>query len=173
MTSSVATFVGLAGYCPYSPAKSAMRSLADTLRSEMNLYNGYRRNPKPDASQPVPDKDIKIHCIFPATIISPGLEQENKTKPAVTHQLEEGDPKQTEDEVAAAAVKGLEKGGFLISTQFLAEAMRVGALGGSARNGLLGLRDLVFGWVIGVVWLFVGPDLESKVWKYGKQKGLK
>lgn len=169
MTSSVAAFVGLAGYNPYAPAKAAMRSLADTLRSEMNLYNGYRRSNNKEGG--APETDVKIHCVFPATIKSPGLENENRTKHGVTHVLEEGDPQQTEDEVAAAAVKGLEKGGFLISTQFIGEAMRVGMMGGSARNNWL--IDTLFGWVIGFVWLFVGPDLEGKVWKYGKEKGLK
>lgn len=171
MTSSVACFVGLAGYATYAPAKAAMRSLADGLRSEMNLYNGYRRSNLSKDAAAVPPADIKIHCVFPGTILSPGLEQENKTKHAVTKLLEDGDPKQTEDEVAAAAVKGLEKGGFLVSTQMLGNAMRVGMMGGSARNNWL--VDTVLGWVVNLVWLFVGPDLEGKVFNYGKKNQVK
>lgn len=161
MTSSVASFVGLAGYTPYAPAKSAMRSLADNLRSEMNLYNGYRRaNPSNG-----PPAEIKIHCVFPGTILSPGLEQENKSKHAVTKLLEEGDMSQTEDQVAEAAIRGLESGGYLISTQLLGSAMRAGMLGGSPRNNWC--VDTLFGWVIYFAWLFIGPDMESKVFKFG------
>ena len=127
------------------------------------MYNAYRRaNPSTG-----PAADVKIHCVFPGTILSPGLEEENKTKHAVTKLLEEGDLSQNEDEVAAAAVKGLDKGGFLIGTQLLSNAMRVGMMGGSPRNNWL--VDTMFGWVINLVWLFVGPDLESKVWNYGKK----
>lgn len=166
MTSSVACFVGLAGYVPYAPAKSAMRSLADTLRSEVNLYNGARRKDPQNG----PAADIKIHCVFPATITSPGYEEEEKTKHAVTKILEEGDPAQDEDQVAKAAVNGLEKGGYLVTTQFIGHAMRAGALGGSPRNNWL--VDTVFSWIVALAWLFIGPDMEGKVFKYGKQHGL-
>lgn len=161
MTSSVVSFVGLAGYAPYAPAKAALRSLADSLRSEMNMYNGYRKaNPSTG-----PKANVQIHCVFPGTILSPGLELENTYKHPVTKILEEGDTVQTEDEVAAAAIKGLERGGYLISTQLLGEAMKVGMLGGSPRNNWV--IDTLFGWAAYVVWLFVGMDLEGKVWKYG------
>jgi 3-dehydrosphinganine reductase len=169
MTSSVISFIGMAGYTPYAPAKSALRSLADTLQSEINLYNGARKH----KTDPLTTPPIKIHIVFPATIISPGLENENITKHAVTHILEEGDPKQTEDEVAAASIKGLEKGQFMITTQFLGNVMRVSMLGGSPRHGLLGVRDALFSWVTAFVWLFVGPDMEGKVWKWGKDNGMK
>lgn len=168
MTSSVAIFGGFAGYAPYSPAKAAMRSLADTLRSEMNLYNGARFYKSPTTTVPA----IAIHLVVPGTIQSPGLDNENLTKHAVTHILEEGDMSQTEDEVAIAAVKGLEKGDFMVATQFLANAMRVSMMGGSPRSGLWGVRDTILSWILSLVWLFVGPDMEKKVWKYGKEHGV-
>ena len=163
MTSSLIAFTGLAGYGPYAPAKSALRSLADSLRSEMNLYNGYRKaNPSHG-----PAAEVKIHCVFPGTITSPGLEQENKVKHPVTQILEEGDTHQNEDEVALAAVKGLEKGGYLVTTHLLGGAMKAATLGGSPRNNWF--LDTVFSWIVAVVWLFIGPDLESKVFKYGQK----
>lgn len=167
ITSSVICFVGLAGYAPYGPAKSALRSLADTLRSETRLYNGYRSN-NPDKG---PATDVEIHICTPGTIFSPGLEQENKTKPAVTKILEESDPRQTEDEVAAAAVKGLERGNYLIATQWLGQLMRAGMLGGSPRNNVL--IDTIVTWVTSIVWLFIQPDLESKVFKWGAENQVK
>ena len=167
ITSSVACFAGLAGYTPYAPAKAALRSLADTLRSEMNLYNGYRAaNPEKG-----PAAEVKIHCVFPGTITSPGWENENKVKHDVTKKLEESDPRQTEDEVAVAAVKGLENGGYMIATQWLASLMRASMMGGSPRNNVF--MDTIVGWVAYVAWLFIGPDLESKVYRYGEEHEVK
>jgi 3-dehydrosphinganine reductase len=166
MTSSTICFVGVAGYAPYAPAKAAMRSLADTLRSEFNLYNGARRKDPVNG----PATDIQVHCVCPGTITSPGHENEQITKHEVTKLLEKGDPAQNEDEVAAAAIKGLEKGGFLITTQLLGHAMRVSALGGSPRDSWV--VDTLFSWVTAVAWLFIGPDMEGTVFNYGKKHGL-
>lgn len=167
MTSSSVCFVGVGGYAPYAPAKAAMRSLADSLHSEVNLYNGARQG-HPDTG---PAAEIKIHCVLPGTIKSAGLDHEEITKHEITKMLEKGDPVQTEDEVAAAAVKGLEKGGFLITTQLLGHVMRAGALGGSPRNN--GFVDTLFAWAVNVAWLFVGPGMESQVFAYGKYHGAR
>ena len=165
MTSSSVAFVGVAGYAPYAPAKAAMRSLADTLRSELNLYNGARHF----SGAPGPPVDLQVHIVCPGTILSEGYEKENASKHPVTKILEEGDPKQTEDEVATAAIGSLQKGHYLITTQLLGSAMRASALGGSPRNNWL--LDTVFSWVTSLAWLFVGPDLERKVFNYGKNHG--
>lgn len=171
MTSSVGALLGLAGYAPYCPAKAAMRSLADTLRSEVNIYNGSRRSKDATIRAEAPDRDINIHIIMPGTIASPGLEAENKVKHAVTKLLEKGDIIQTEDEVAAGAVRGLEKGDFIVTTQIIASALRAGMLGGSARNNWF--LDTIMSWVIAIVWLFIGPDMDAKVFNYGKKYGTK
>lgn len=169
MTSSVACFVGLAGYTPYSPAKAALRSLADTLRSELNLYNGMRRSADPKVRGRAPERDMAVHLVAPGTITTPGFDNEEKIKHSVTKKLEEGDQAQNEDEVAAAAVRGLEKGGFIITTQFNGHALRASMLGPSPRNSLL--LDTLFGWVVAIVFLFVTPEMEGKVYKYGKKHG--
>lgn len=165
MTSSSAAFVGVAGYATYGPAKAALRSLADSLRMELNLYNGARQN----KNKPAPATETHVHIICPGTILSEGLELENQTKHPLTKILEDGDPRQTEDEVAAAALKGLHKGHYLITTQFLAHAMRASALNGSPRDNWL--VDTVFSWLTSVAWLFIGPDMERKSWNYGKEHG--
>ncbi|GAM82081.1 hypothetical protein ANO11243_000600 [Dothideomycetidae sp. 11243] len=167
MTSSVGAFVGLPGYGPYGPAKAAMRNLADTLRSEVLLYNGARKG---SAKGQAPDRDIKVHIVLPATILSPGYENEELTKPAVTKILEETDPKQTEDQVATAAIAGLEKGEFMITTLLLGTLMRTSMLGGTKRNNIV--TDTLMSWLASIVWLFVGPDMDGKVWNYGKKNGM-
>jgi 3-dehydrosphinganine reductase len=166
MTSSTVAFVGVAGYAPYAPPKSALRSLSDTLRSEVNLYNGARRKDPING----PATDIAIHCVCPGTITSPGHANEELSKHPVTKILEKDDPAQDEDEVAAAAVKELEKGGYLITTQLLGHAMRASMLGGSPRNNWF--VDTIFSWITAIAWLFIGPDLEGKVFGYGKKEGV-
>jgi 3-dehydrosphinganine reductase len=153
-TSSVLAFYSTAGYSPYSPAKAALKSLADTLDQELLLY------PNPP----------KIHVVFPATITSPGLERENRTKPAVTLLLEEADPVQSPEQVAKAAIEGLERGEFLITTGFLGSAMRACAWGGSRRN--VGLKDWVVECGLAAVWGVVRWDLDGKVKKWGVEKGF-
>ncbi|KAF2401150.1 NAD(P)-binding protein [Trichodelitschia bisporula] len=165
ITSSVIAFAGLAGYAPYGPAKSALRSLGDNLSHEMNLYNGALAAP---GAPRLPE--TKIHVVFPGTITSPGLELENQVKHPVTQMLEEGDVVQSEAEVAAAAVRGLERGEALVTTQILGHVMRWGMLG-NRRNGW-GVVDAFVGGVVNWVWCFVGPDMERKVWKWGKEKGI-
>ena len=165
MTSSVAALVPLAGYVPYSPAKAALRSLHDTLKSELNFYNGAfskMENPPPS---------IASHLVLPGTIISPGLERENKTKHEVTTVLEEGDAAQTPDEAAAGAISGLEKGHAMITTQgFMGEVLKACAWQGSIRDRPV--FNTLMSWICAVIWLFVGHDMERKVWKVGEKEGL-
>lgn len=62
--------------------------LADTLRSEMLLY------------------DIKVQIFLPNTILSPGYERENIRKPDITSKIEEGDSPVKPDVAAASMLAG-------------------------------------------------------------------
>jgi 3-dehydrosphinganine reductase len=167
ITSSAGAFCGFVGYSPYSPGKAASRNLADALRNEILMYNGYRSA----NSSKGPAADVEIHCVAPGTILSPGFENENKTKPKVTLQLEETDPRQTEDEVAAVAVKGLENGEFLIATQWLGKILRAGMLGATKRTSIF--IDMVVTWITPLVWMVMIPDADNKVWRWGEQNEIK
>lgn len=166
-TCSTLAFVPITGYSPYSPAKAAMRSLSETLMQEIHLYNGARKN----QSIPSPPLDVKIHTIFPMGISSPGFEYEESVKPDVTKKLEAADKPQTPDEVARAGIKGLERGEIMITTMLLGTAMKGTALGGSPRDNIV--LDTMMSWLSGIVILFVGPDLASQTWKWGKEKGIR
>lgn len=150
-TSSVCAFLNLSGYSAYTPSKTAIRGLADTLRQECLMY------------------DIDVHCVFPATIYSPGFENEQKLKPAITKILEEGDGGQTPDQVAIAALAGLDRGHALINTEMLGPIMRCNMKGPSPKNGLL---DLFHGLAASIIFPFVFFDWEQKVKKYGASHGL-
>ncbi|KAF9696041.1 hypothetical protein EKO04_005971 [Ascochyta lentis] len=169
LTSSAVAFAGLAGYTPYSPAKAALRSLADGLRSEVLLYNGARRSQAATGQTPAPF-DVNIHAIFPGSILSPGFANEEKTKHPVTRLLESSDPKQTEIEAATAAVRGLENGNYMTTTNWLISLLRWGSMGSSQRNNIV--VDTVMAWITTVIWLVMVPDLNSKVWGWGKKEGM-
>lgn len=152
-TSSVVALFPVAGYGPYTPAKAALRGLADTLVQEVELY---------------PQK-VKVHIVYPGTIASPGLERENTTKPEITKIIEESDPIQTPDVAAAIAIGGLEKGYYAITVALIGHALRWGSLGGSPRNNWV--VDTVMSWVISLVWIFVFPDIYGKIRTYAKKHG--
>lgn len=169
-TSSVLGFVNITGYGGYPPAKAALKSLCDGLRHEVNLYNGARRSKNNTSGQAPAPFDVVINSIFPATITSPGEQNENLTKPAVTKMLEETDPKQSELEAATAAIKGLEAGNYMTATSWLGDLMRMSSMGSSQRDNLV--KDTMGQWLTSLVWLFLGPDMENKVWNWGKNKGM-
>ncbi|CUS07466.1 unnamed protein product [Tuber aestivum] len=150
-TSSVMAFYPLAGYNAYTPSKAAIRSLADGLRQECHLYN------------------IAVHACFPGTIYSPGFEIEQLTKPEITKILEGSDEGQSPDEVAKQCVKRLEKGHALAVSSFMGETLRAASWGASPRGNWV--WDTIFAWIINVVWLFMGPVMDSEVVKYRKKNG--
>lgn len=153
MTASVLALYTIPGYAPYSPSKWAMRGLADTISQEVMMY----------------PQNVKVHVVFPGTILSPGYAREILTTPEITTILEAGDPQQTPDEVAAAAIKGLERGEYFITVAFLGSLMKWGVMGGSFRNNWV--VDTVMSWVVSLIWIFVQPDLHGKIRKYGKTHG--
>lgn len=152
-TSSVVAFYSIAGYAPYAPAKQAIRSLSDTLAQEVLLYSD----------------EVKIHTVFPGTILTAGLDRENELKPAITHIIEETDPKQTPEAVAQASIEGLERGEYLVTTGWLGSAMRACAWGGAPRGNWV--LDTAFEWVVTLVWPFIAWDLDGKVRNYRKKHG--
>ncbi|XP_028329286.1 3-dehydrosphinganine reductase isoform X2 [Gouania willdenowi] len=69
--SSQAGQIGLFGYTPYSPSKFALRGLAESLQMEIKPYNIY------------------VTVAFPPDTDTPGLAEENKTKPLETRLISE------------------------------------------------------------------------------------
>ncbi|GAO13117.1 hypothetical protein UVI_02024760 [Ustilaginoidea virens] len=153
MTTSVVALYTVPGYAPYAPSKWALRGLADTISQEVMLY----------------PQRVDVHVVYPGTILSAGFEREQKVKPEITKILESSDPKQTPDEVAEAAIRGLEKGHYFVTVNYLGNLMRWGMLGGSFRNNWL--LDTLGAWLVAVVWFFVQFDLHGKIRSYGKKNG--
>ncbi|MEX0664210.1 MAG: SDR family oxidoreductase [Acidimicrobiia bacterium] len=113
LVSSSAGIVGVYGYAAYSPAKFAVRGLAETLRSELKPFG------------------IVVACAYPPDTDTPGLAREGETKPAATASISATIKVRSADKVAKGIVSGIERNRLVItfdsSTALLA---RVGGLVG-------------------------------------------
>lgn len=85
--------------------------LAECLRSELALYG------------------ISVHIYFPATILSPGYEQENRTKPALTREIEGADEGQTPAQCAQHMLRGVERDYFAITDGLIGQFLRISSAG--------------------------------------------
>lgn len=113
---------------------------------------------------------MRIHTVYPGTIFTAGLESENRLKPRITKSLEESDGGQTPEEVAAASLKGLERGDESVVTAWLGMLMRAASLGASKRNGW-GIVDTLLSWVVSILMVVVRRDMDGKVREWGKVHG--
>ncbi|MDP3892995.1 SDR family oxidoreductase [Nocardioides sp.] len=82
---SGAALLGVFGYSAYSPAKSAVRGLMETLRSELRPHG------------------VHVACAFPADVDTPQLAEENEHKPAETAAIS-GRVRPVQPEVVATAI---------------------------------------------------------------------
>ncbi|KAL7765672.1 hypothetical protein ACKLNR_003588 [Fusarium oxysporum f. sp. zingiberi] len=161
-TGSFVSLYSFAGFTPYSPSKAAIRSLSDSLSQEMNLYAGAHPN----------EPRVRIHTVFPATMPTKSLDDENKVKTDVTKALEEGDQILTPDECARRAIAGLERGEELIATSTIIRLVMTTVMGGAIRGGFwAGLANTLLSWVVMTVMVFIRWDMDVKVRNWGKKHG--
>ncbi|KAI8959584.1 NAD(P)-binding protein [Daldinia sp. FL1419] len=161
-TGSFVSFYSFAGFTPYSPSKAAIRALSDSLSQEMNLYAAAHPN--------IPR--VRVHTVFPATMPTQGLEEENSVKSDLTKSLEEGDQILEPEEVARRAISGLESGEDLVPTSTIIRLVMTSVLGGSARGGFWkGLVNTLLGWAVMIVMVFIRWEMDTKVTKWGKEHG--
>lgn len=162
LTGSFLSFYPIAGYAPYNPSRAAVRSLADELSQEMHLYASAH-----------PDRPaVKVHTVFPATILTESYEAENKIKSDLTKLLEGSNAGQTPQEVARGSIRGLESGHELITTDWQTRLVMCSTLGASGRGGFWkGLLDWVVGSVMLLAMVFVRGDMDRQVRNWGKQYG--
>ncbi len=164
LTSSAAAFVALPGYGAYTPAKVAVRALADTLRQELLLYGG--------------EDKYRVHCCFPGTFVSEGFIAEQATKPDLTKELEKTNRPIAELEkeygtaasIAQKLIRGITERRFFITmdsdTRLLLNNMR----GPSPRDSPL--MDFLLGLMMTLVWPIVRKKFDNRTRGYGKQAVL-
>ena len=74
---------------------------------------------------------------FPATILSPGLEEENKTKPALTLEIEGQDEGLSPEACAQHLLRGVESHEFSITDGIIGLCLRISSGGCAPGNRLL------------------------------------
>ncbi|OMJ20860.1 3-ketodihydrosphingosine reductase [Smittium culicis] len=108
---STLSMLSFIGFSQYSPTKFAIKGLAESLRSELLAYG------------------INVSVYLPGTILSPGLEQENLTKPQITKDLEGAEDGLTPEQCADALVSGLKRGESIITSDLISSIFRVSTRG--------------------------------------------
>ncbi|PSR73882.1 hypothetical protein PHLCEN_2v10302 [Hermanssonia centrifuga] len=140
---SVLGYFSIVGYSPYSPGKFAIRGLAEALQSEFVLY------------------DIGIHICFPGTILSPGYVEENKVKPKITLKIEESDTGLNPEVIAGHLLRGVEKGQFHITYDFIGNVFRASTRGSSPGNN--SLLDQVYSMIGAIALPIWRKDVDKQV----------
>ncbi|KAF8963279.1 oxidoreductase [Flammula alnicola] len=127
LVSSTLGYMSFIGWASYSPGKHALRGLADTLHSELLLYG------------------IDVHIYFPATMYTPGFDEENKTKPDIVRKIESTDEGVTADQAAQALYKGVVNGRVHITGDIITALFSASTRGATPRHNWLleGLFDMV------------------------------
>ncbi|KAJ6466566.1 oxidoreductase [Mycena vitilis] len=135
LISSTLGYMAFIGWASYSPAKHALRGLADTLQSEFMLY------------------DIDVHIFFPPTMFTPGYEQENKTKPPVVRAVESTDGGLTPDAAAQGLLQGIRKGHTHITADMITTLFRASTRGVSPpHNAFMDILYDMAAMIIAPVW---------------------
>ncbi|GAA5893735.1 hypothetical protein JCM6882_003082 [Rhodosporidiobolus microsporus] len=141
LVSSIAALMSYTGYTTYSPSKYAIRGLAEGLRTELQLYG------------------INVHLFLPATILTPGFENEEKLKPQITKNIEGPDEGLKPDAVAKELIKGVERNDFYITYESVGH-MLANSRGITPWNNLL----------IGAFWGFIGT-VAFPIWRRMSPEG--
>lgn len=98
--SSMAGLIGAFGYSDYCASKFALIGFSEALRSELKQYG------------------IKVSVLCPPDTDTPGLQEENKTKPEETKALTARTKLMQPDNVAQVLIKGMKRNRFLIIPGF-------------------------------------------------------
>jgi 3-dehydrosphinganine reductase len=103
--SSTAALAGVFGYTAYAPAKAAVRSFAETLRSELAPYS------------------VVVSCAYPPDTRTPGYDRENELKPEETARISAAIKPRDPDQIARAIVHGIERDRLVITADFQTAAL--------------------------------------------------
>ncbi|KAK2026321.1 short chain dehydrogenase [Colletotrichum zoysiae] len=163
---SSAAFVALPGYVAYTPPKTALRALADTLRQELLLYG--------DESM------YRVHIAFPAAFTTDAFLEEQEGKPKLLKQMEDSDyatkeelfrKVQSVEEIATGILDGIRKGRFIITTNMTTDLTLNNMRGPSPRSSPL--YDYFMSFVGALAFPVVRRKFDKMTSQYGRDKGLR
>ncbi|KAF8309194.1 oxidoreductase [Clavulina sp. PMI_390] len=145
LVGSTLSYFSFVGFASYSPGKYALRGLADTLRSEYILY------------------DIAVQMYFPNTMLTPGYDTENLTKPALTKAIEDGDTPVTPATAAKSMYAGIRSGEPHISGDFITSVFRASTRGSTPYANVFMENIYGFiGWIGLPIWRRVADGMVKK-----------
>jgi NAD(P)-dependent dehydrogenase (short-subunit alcohol dehydrogenase family) len=98
---SILGVVGVFGYSAYCPSKFAVVGFSEVLRAELKKYN------------------IRVSVLCPPDTDTPQLAEENRTKPPETRAISGNAGLMQPEQVAAAMIKGMERGKLMIVPGFM------------------------------------------------------
>jgi len=111
LISSGAGLIGIAGYAAYSPAKFALRGLAEVLRSELKPHR------------------IGVTIVYPPDTDTPQLADERARRPPETHLIAGMAPTWSADRMAETILRGLARDRWQIAPGFqMGMLLRFGSL---------------------------------------------
>ncbi|GMG55797.1 unnamed protein product [Ambrosiozyma monospora] len=136
LCSSTVAFYHFTGYIQYSPMKTAIKALGDSLRQELKPYG------------------VKVSTLFPGNFASEGYTEENLTKPAITQSIEGASQPITVEQCADKVLYWLNKGDHYVFTDLISWVLASFSLGFNPRN--FGVLQVFVAFVGAVVARFVG-----------------
>lgn len=152
--SSFLGLVGLAGYTQYAPTKYALRGLAECLRQELLPHS------------------IDVHIYYVATILSPGYEKEQLSKPDITKYLEGAEqlgPHATPDARAKTLLSCLaQRNHFAITSDWLTDFFRLANLGAVPRNSFF--VDYFLACIINLIFPLIRKFADTSVLQFYRNK---
>ncbi|KAF8208980.1 oxidoreductase [Mycena galopus ATCC 62051] len=140
LVSSVVGYMTFLGWGSYAPGKQALRGLADTLQSELMLYPG-----------------LSVHIYFPASLLTPGFEEEQRDKPQISKEIDNPESAITPDVAARAFLRGVQKNQAHITSDFVGELFRASTRGVTPKQNWI--KDAV----LDMLAYFVTPIWRSDV----------
>ncbi|CAK9437489.1 uncharacterized protein LODBEIA_P18670 [Lodderomyces beijingensis] len=143
--SSVVGLFPFIGYAQYGPMKSAVDSLSLILRQELKPYN------------------FRVSCVYPGNFLSEGYEEEQKTKPAITREIEGSSPAISGEECASIVLDQLQKGYDSITTDFIGWVLSCSVLGTRPRQW--GLIQVVVGLIFSIIEPIVSWTIQRDISK--------
>lgn len=143
--SSVVAFYPFIGYAQYAPAKAALTSLLLILRQELGPFN------------------YRVSCVFAGNFQSEGFEEEQRTKPAITKQIEGPSTPISAAKCSQIIFGQLDRGYDTVTTDLIGWLLGCSVLGTLPRSwGLLQvLVGFLFSLIAPVANWFVSRDIES------------
>ncbi|KAF5582778.1 short chain dehydrogenase [Fusarium pseudocircinatum] len=163
---SGAAFVTLPGYAAYTPPKTTVRVLVDTLHQELLLYGD--------------EKMYHVHTAFPGAFITDSFIQEQATKPELLKNMEGLNYRDGEDllksvqsaeEIASKIFKGIRKGKYIITMDLTTDLTLNNMRGPNPRDKPL--YDVFMSFVGLCAFPFVRWRFDRITVQYGRDKALR